>query len=268
MVCSLNKIIDSHIHLDQYREEEIEKMIEDLSTIQCTNLISVSSDLNSCQTNLTLAKKYQQVKPVFGFHPEQPLPSDSEIETLFSWIERNKESMVAIGEIGLPYYLRKEANNDAQFPIEGYLELLEQFLKYTKAWNKPVILHAIYEDAQVVIDLLEKYSIKKAHFHWFKGDLSTTQRLIENGYNISVTPDVLYEEEIQTLVKQVPLKQMMVETDGPWPFKGQFTNQMTHPNMIHTSVAMISKLKGLPLSETYRKLYRNTVWFYGLDLSL
>lgn len=267
MVCSLKKIIDSHIHLDQYTEDEIEKIIGDLTLndVQCTGLISVSSDLNSCRANLTLAKNYKQVKPAFGFHPEQALPSDSEIEALMSWIEKNKDAMVAIGEIGLPYYLRKVTNKHMRFPFEGYVELLDQFLKLAKAWNKPVILHAVYDDAHIAIDLLEKHSIHKAHFHWFKGDAITTQRMINNGYTISVTPDVLYEKEIQTLVKQYPLEQLMVETDGPWPFKDKFTDQMTHPKMIHDSVAMIAELKGVSLSDSYRKLYRNTVRFYELD---
>lgn len=266
MVCSLKKIIDSHIHLDQYSEDEIEIIIGDLTDIKCTSLISVSSHLNSCQSNLALAEKYKQVQPAFGFHPEQALPSDAEIETLLSWIESNKDVMVAIGEVGLPYYLRQEANNQAQFPFGSYVELLEQFLTYAKAWQKPVILHAVYEDAPIVIDLLEKHSIKKAHFHWFKGDAMTTKRMIDNGYYISVTPDVLYEQEIQSLVKHYPLEQLMVETDGPWPFKDKFTNQMTHPDMMHDSVAMISTLKEITLSETYRALYKNTVRFYELVL--
>ncbi len=252
--------------MGKYTEDEIEKIIGDLNDIQCTDLISVSSHLNSCRTNLALAKKYKEVHPAFGFHPEQALPSDAEIETLLSWIEKNKDEMIAIGEVGLPYYLRKKTNKHVRFPFEGYVELLEQFLKRANAWNKPVILHAVYDDASVVIDLLEKHSIHKAHFHWFKGDPLTTQRMINNGYTISVTPDVLYEKEIQTLVKQYPLEQLMAETDGPWPFKGKFTDQMTHPKMIHASVARIAELKGVSLSDSYRELYRNTVRFYELKL--
>lgn len=266
MVIVLKKIIDSHIHLDQYKEEEIERIIEDLNDSQCSALISVSTHLHSCRANLALAQKHKEVKPAFGFHPEQALPLDSEIATLLSWIEKHKEHMIAIGEVGLPYYLHKETKTPEQFPFEGYVELLEQFLIRASAWNKPAVLHAVYDDAPVVIELLEKHSIQQAHFHWFKGDSRTTQRMIGNGYMISITPDVLYEKEIQTLVRQYPLEQMMVETDGPWPFKGQFTNQMTHPKMIHASVSKIAELKKAALLEVYEKLYRNTAAFYRLDI--
>ncbi|MDS9471441.1 TatD family hydrolase [Sporosarcina pasteurii] len=261
----MRKIIDAHMHLDQYSDLDIRRIITDLDRIQCTNVISVSSHLDSCRTNLALSQKFEQVKPAFGLHPEQELPSDTEIETLFSWIADQHKEMVAIGEVGLPYYLRSEMNNDARFPIEGYIEVLEQFIKYAKKWDKPIILHAIYDDAPIVCNLLEMHSIEKAHFHWFKGNTATTQRIMDNGYYISVTPDVLYETEIQTLVRQCPLEQMMVETDGPWQFKGKFDGQMTHPKMIHASVSMISQIKEVYLAETYRTLHNNTFEFYKLD---
>src|SRR5699024_7219095 len=118
----------------------------------------------------------------------------------------------------------------------------------------------------IVLDLLEKNGIKKAHFHWFKGDEATIKRLLANNYVISITPDVLYEEEIQVIVKQVPLKHLLVETDGPWPFEGPFQGQMTHPNMMHETMKVIAKLKGVKLADAYEQIYENTVLFYELDL--
>ena len=258
------KMIDAHIHLDQYEDAEISKIIADLERIQCTNLIAVSSNLASSRENLALAKKYMPVKPAFGFHPEQALPTDFQMTSLFTWMADHKEDMAAIGEIGLPYYLRMESGNDTPFPLVGYIELLEQFLKYAKKWDKPVILHAVYDDAPIICDLLEKYSIHHAHFHWFKGDAATTERMADNGYYISVTPDVCYEQEIQHLVKHYPLEQIMVETDGPWPFEGKFQDQRTHPKMIHSSVSTIAQLKETNLSETYHTLYTNTRQFFNL----
>ena len=40
-----------------------------------------------------------------------------------------------------------------------------------------------------------------------------------------------------------PLEQMMVETDGPWPFEGPFTGKMTHPHMMWHSISMIAEIK-------------------------
>lgn len=260
------KIIDSHIHLDLYKDEEIAQMMGELEQTGCAGLISVSFHLDSCQRNLALGKKFSKVYPAFGFHPEQPLPDDQELAELISWLESRVESMTAVGEVGLPYYLRTE--HGPGFQLEGYIELLEAFIKLAKKWDKPIVLHAVYDDAPIACDLLEKHNVKNAHFHWFKGDLKTTERMAGNGFFISVTPDVTYDEEIQALARLYPLDLMMVETDGPWRFEGQFSGKMTHPVMIHDAILEIAHLKKAPLPSVYKTLYDNTTIFYSLSHDL
>lgn len=255
-------VIDAHIHLDLYEKAEQELIIENLAKDHIDSLITVSNHLNSARANLALANLSLNIKPAFGYHPEQQLPTDSELMALEAFIDLHKETMIAIGEVGLPYYLSKD---NPQLPYEPYIELLEYFMRLASELDKPIILHAVYEDALIVCDLLEKYSINKAHFHWFKGEQIMVDRLIANGYYISITPDVLYEKEIITLVKQYPLEQLMVETDGPWPFAGPFKNQLTQPKMIHHSIKQIALIKKMPLKEIYQQLYANTKQFYHLN---
>lgn len=256
-----NSIIDSHIHFDQYSEGFRSTILKDLQEYKVETLISVSMNLASAQKNLALAVMDERIKPAFGFHPEQELPSEWEVSQLCSFLNEHKNQMIAIGEVGLPYYLRIE---HPKIRVEPYIELLEVFIKQASRLNKPIILHAVYDDAPVVCDLLEKYSVTKAHFHWFKGDEKTVQRMIQNGYYISVTPDCLYETEIQQLIKGYPLKKLMVETDGPWPFEGPFQDTVTHPKMIHESVQKIAEIKNVQVEKVYVELYENTKRFYGL----
>jgi TatD DNase family protein len=255
------KIIDAHIHLDHYKNDEIEQILEQAQCVEA--LISVSFHLESCKRNLQLSKTYHKVKPAFGFHPEQPLPTENELIALFEWMEAHRNEMIAIGEVGLPYYLMQEGKVPSK-DYGQYKELLERFIQLAKKWELPINLHAVYDDAPIVCDLLEKYSVTKAHFHWFKGDLTTIERMRENGYHISITPDVLYEQEIQQLVQIYPLDQMMIETDGPWPFEGPFKGKMTNPNMMIHSIEMIGHLKQLSDLKVSEILLKNTKEFYRL----
>lgn len=75
---------------------------------------------------------------------------------------------------------------------------------------------------------------------------------------------MFYMKKIQTIVKQYPLEQMRVGTEGPWPFEDKFTNQMTLSKMIHDSVAKIAELKDVTLFDSYRAFYKNMVQFYKL----
>ncbi|MGE7926646.1 TatD family hydrolase [Lysinibacillus xylanilyticus] len=248
-------LIDAHIHLDQYAENEIPALLE-----EAEHVIAVSMNLPSCKKSLKLSKAYAKVKAAFGFHPEQPLLSDAEEDMLFEWIRQHSDEMVAIGEVGLPYYLKQEKRVD----YLPYVALLERFIVLAKELNKPIVLHAVYEDAAIVCDLLEKHQVTKAHFHWFKGDEEVIERMISNGYFISVTPDCTYETEIQQLIKKYPIELMMVETDGPWPFEGQFDNKRTSPWMMDPSVEVIASIKGLTTQEAARIITGNTIKLYNL----
>lgn len=254
-------IIDAHIHLDQYEEVEREALLSELKKSDFSGLVAVSSNLASCRRTLELAAQIPEVTPAFGFHPEQALPNKAEQKALFRWMEEHAERMAAVGEIGLPFYLRKE---HPELEMAGYVRLLEAFLKWAKSWNKPVVLHAIYEDADLVCDLLEKHGVKKAHFHWFKGSWKSLKRMKERGYYISFTPDIAYEEEIQQIAAFYPLELMMMETDGPWPFEGVFAGKRTEPGMIHESIYVLSRLKGIAIEKVYAQIYKNTVGFYNL----
>ncbi|CAH0344281.1 TatD family hydrolase [Bacillus sp. CECT 9360] len=258
----MEKMIDAHIHLDRYGAEEISGMVENLLFLEA--MVTVSFDLASSEKNLQLARKYDKVKPAFGFHPEQPLPGEKQFETLLNWMSDYKDEMIAVGEVGLPYYLRKEQGL-SPYQSGQYLELLEQFIKLAKQWGKPVALHAVYDDAPIVCDLLEKYSLTKAHFHWFKGDSKTIDRMIGNGYFVSITPDILYEPEIQELAGSYPLGQMMIETDGPWPFEGPFKGKRTHPGMMAESVKQLAAIKKIPETDVSRILLENTKKLYRLS---
>ncbi|UOQ43946.1 TatD family hydrolase [Halobacillus salinarum] len=257
-----NAIIDAHIHLDMYEECERNQLLNELDMYKVEKVIAVSTDYQSALTNLEYSKQNKKIKPAAGFHPEQPLPEEAELQKLFSLIERKKNEIVAIGEVGLPYYLRKEQK---QLSLNSYIEILEVFVKYAAKTGKPIALHAIYEDAEIVCDLLERYSVSNAHFHWFKGSEKILQRMKENGYFVSFTPDCLYEEEIKRIIKSYPIELMMAETDGPWPFAGPFSGELTHPKMIHSSIKQISRLKNVPMQDVYSRFFKNTSIFYDLQ---
>lgn len=254
-------VIDSHIHLLDYREEDRTQILEELNMYQIHQLISISKNKQEANENIILSCKESKVKPVVGFHPEQRFEEDVVWEDILTFIDEKQDQLVAIGEIGLPYYLRQE---NKELALQPYIILLEAFIKKAANLKKPVVLHAIYEDAPIVCELLEKYTIKKAHFHWFKGDQHTVERIIQNGHLISVTPEILYKEQAKKLVKKVPIDQLMVETDGPWPFEDLYKGTLTHPKMLHDSIKAIAKIKKVPVIEAYNVIYENTRIFYEL----
>ena len=256
----MNTIIDAHIHLDQYSDQHIHEIIEENEQYGVEALITVSTNKASAKRNLQMSQIYPTVFPAFGFHPEQALLTEHEQQTLLNWMEENREHMIAIGEVGLPYYLRQKQ----ELNMDAYRELLTVFIQKAVLWNLPVVLHAVYDDADIVCDLLEIYSVKRAHFHWFKGSDKTVQRLAANGYYISFTPDICYKPTRKHLVKNYPLELIMVETDGPWSFAGPFEGKQTRPKLIHQSLETLANIRQMRLDELSSVIHRNTRAFYRL----
>ncbi|MDM5237256.1 TatD family hydrolase [Bacillus cereus] len=250
------KWIDSHIHVDQYKDEEKSRLLKDVENSKAiTGLIAVSMNYQSCRETLSLANRYPFIHPAIGFHPEQQIHKE-ECERIYQLIEECAEEIVAIGEVGLPYYVRKEDENIA---IDPYIVVLKRFVELASKHNLPIVLHAVYEDADIVCDLLEEYKVSRAHFHWFKGSEETMKRMMRNGYYISITPDVLHKEKIRKIVSYYPLEYMMVETDGPWEFQ---EGVMTHPRMIKEVLKEISIIKNIPVDKVEKTIYGNTIRFY------
>lgn len=248
-------MIDAHIHLQQYSREQQQQI---LGATNIEAFIAVASDLATSKETYALAQTDARIKAAFGFHPEQALLSTEEEAQLFTYIRQHATEMIAIGEVGLPYYTKRENPNLDSAP---YRALLERFIVLAKELDKPIILHAVYEDAEIACDLLEKHNVTAAHFHWFKGDEATTKRMANNGYYISFTPDICYEPEIQALAANYPLAQIMLETDGPWPFEQQFSGQLTTPQMLAQSLVKLSAIKKMPVGAI---VSANTKRFYRL----
>ncbi len=244
---------DAHIHLEKYSDPALAEILQD----PCLEgVLAVSMDLNSSQRTLTLKQRNpQKVSIACGFHPEQAL---QDCTSLIQWIRQHADEIDAIGEIGLPYYLQQAAQKAGKpFPTEAYRELLATFLQLAKELDKPVVLHAVYEDARIACDLLEKYKIEKAHFHWVKTDPKTLRRMAERQYYVSFTPDLLYKKKTMDIAAVYPLSLILVETDGPWPFEGPFANCSTTPRLLPKVIEKLASLRRLPVREVEVILQQN-----------
>ncbi|MBB6735831.1 TatD family hydrolase [Cohnella zeiphila] len=257
-------LYDAHIHLDGYPPEERDDMLRKAFAGDVGGAVAVSTGRASCVETRELARKYPgRVLPAYGHHPEQPALEAGELEELCGWIRERRHEPFAIGEVGLPYYLRKEKGAAGEpFDEAPYVRQLDRFAALAAELDRPIVLHAVYEDADKALELLERHRVRKAHFHWFKGSPESQRRMADRGCMISFAPDIVYEDEIRELAVAYPLGLIMAETDGPWPFEGPFAGRRTGPEMTRDVVRALAALKGLDPREMERIVERNTKHFY------
>ncbi|MCG7419537.1 TatD family hydrolase [Macrococcus epidermidis] len=245
---------DAHIHLDKYSESKQQHILQNEAI---NGLIAVAMDYHGSQKLLDLGH-HPKVNIALGFHPEQTL-NHTEIDKILSLIDNYHNQLTAIGEVGLPQYLKRE---QPKLNVQLYIEVLEQFMIKAKHYRLPIVLHAVYDDALVTLDLLQKHAIEKAHFHWFKASDAVIDRLLATDYMVSVTPDVLWNPKTRKVVTYFPLERLMIETDGPWPHDG-FEAHHIHAQL-SAIIEEIGHIKSIDTETVNLTIEENTIRFYNL----
>jgi TatD DNase family protein len=235
------------------REKEISKNI----------VAGVAVDYKSGEILLEYKKIYPNLMVCLGIHPEYPEKYD-DYDLVERQIRENITQISAIGEIGLPYFnLLEMKDMKKNTDILKKAEIIfEKFLKLAAEFELPVNLHCIEDSGEYAIKELEKYNIKKALFHWFEGDLSDLEKIKKNGWNISVSPDVIYNKEYEKFVRNIPLEIITLESDGPWEYGGE----VGVPSMTEKTADFLTKIYLKNKEEIMETANRNACILFNIKM--
>lgn len=238
-------LVDVHCHLDAAAYPDPDVVCQQSRDAGVAAVVAAGTGLTSNARILDLQQRFpRQVWAALGLHPERLDTSREEMEAVVAQIEAHRDRVVAIGEIGLPHYtLLDKRMTEAQARQQE--ALLHALVHAAARLNLPVVLHAPHAAAAVALDILRRYDPPGAVFHWHKSTPETTAAICDAGYHISVTPEVCYRERDRQLVQSVPLANLLLESDGPWRYDGEFTGQRTTPALVSRVAAEVAQLKGL-----------------------
>jgi TatD DNase family protein len=236
-------MIDSHVHLDADQYPDPSGAIKRALDAGVSAMVVPGVGPASNRRVIELGRKYPGVIfPALGFHPEQVEPSEDDALAVLEMIARERESICAVGEVGLPWYGGGAVAGDARARDAAKLTLA-RFAKLAAAMDLPLILHAPHRCAADALAIIGEAGVTRAVFHWHKSDEQTTRAITGAGYFISLTPEVAYRERDRDLARMIPANRILVETDGPWPYGGQFAGRLTEPAMIKDVVSAIAHLR-------------------------
>jgi len=252
-------IIDTHTHLcDSVFDSDRKEVIQKAKEIGVSAIIAVSETLEDAKKNLELLKRHPEILPAAGLYPSHL--DLNQAEEMFLFIRAESDKLVAIGEVGLDFWIVKEESKK-----EIQKEIFSRFIDLSLELDIPLNIHSRSAGRHVVSLLLEK-GAKKVHLHAFDGKASTALPAVEAGYYFSVPPSIVRSRQKQKLVKQVPLSCLMVETDSP--VLGPEPGKRNEPSNIIHSIKAIAEIKGVSEEEAREKVFENTVRLYGNLFSL
>lgn len=195
--------------------------------------------------------------PAYGLHPlllarHRP----AHLDELREWLER--ERPVAVGEIGLDYYV-EELDRETQ---SGYFDAQ---LRLAREFDLPVIVHARRAVEDVII-AIRKVGGLRGVVHSYAGSIEQARQLQEAGFLLGFGGPVTYPRanRIRKVVAAVPLEQLLLETDSPdQPLCGH-QGQRNEPCRVPEVLEAIAELRDEDPDTIARATTANAERLFGL----
>jgi len=258
------KLADAHIHLsDKEYATSIDELITDAEKAGVKALVSNSMDFETCMGNLKLAEKYPgTVYAALGIHPwNVNVLKENELEETLQLItaQAHRNDVVAIGEIGLDSKYEKIWDKQ--------LMVFDKMLQLGETLMLPVIIHSRGTTAEI-LQMLPSYNLRRVLLHWFSYPLTALSEAVNLGYYITEGPPTTYSNGIREVVAQVPLTNLLTETDGPVKYwKQPFNGQLTKPSFIKAVVEAIAEIKKTSVAQATEQISKNFEDFFNVNLS-
>lgn len=240
----MTTLIDSHCHIPLLSEDiSVEDILNNAKQNDIEHMLCVAIDLEGSPDIINLANQFEMISASVGIHPNTELDNEASIEDILELA--NKDEVVAIGETGLDYF-RSEGD------LEWQRDRFRTHINAAKELDKPLIIHT-REAKNDVIRILKEEGAEQVGgvMHCFVEDWETAQAAMDLNFLISFSGIVTFKnaKDLHEVAKQVPLEQMLVETDSPYlapvPYRGK-TNQ---PAYVRHVAEFISLLKDIRFEE-------------------
>ena len=243
-------LVDTHAHLEEF--QNLEGLVARAKKAGVIGIVAVGVGYDSNIKTLELSKTYEgYIFPAIGIHPWEV---EGNVEEGIGFIERRVDDCVAIGEIGLDYWIKtsKERQN----------KVFEKLLEIAVKKDKLISVHSrgAWEEAY---NIVEKFDIKKAAFHWYSGPLEILRKTLDRGYYVSASPAAEYSKKHREALQQTPLENLLLETDSPVEYK----RVKSEPADVLKTLKYVAELKGIREEALAERTTENAVKLFRLKLS-
>ena len=231
-------LVDVHCHLtDSKIYGKIDDVIKDAINNDVKIIVTSTLTIEDISKAINIANKFRGIVYItIGFDPANL--SIKDLDYLMSLVKkiRDFKYFVGIGEIGLDFIKIRDKTLK-----EISIVLLTKLLNLVKELNVPVVIHC-RKAMNIVLNKLREFKIDKVVFHAYNDSLSYVKECVEYGYYFSIPPSIMYSKQKQELVKQVPLENLLLESDAP--IIGLRKGEESRPSDIKFVVEKIAEIKG------------------------
>lgn len=237
----MSLLVDSHCHLDASAFDRDRAAVIDRAQAAGVRLQVVPAvTAASWPTLREVCRQAPGLYPAYGLHPMLLAEHRPEhLPLLREWIER--ERPCAIGECGLDFFVEGLDVEAQQDYFIGQLELAREF-------DLPVIVHA-RRAVDAVIAAIRRIGGLRGVVHSFSGSPEQAAQLHRQGFLLGLGGPLTYDraQRLQRLVREMPLEQLLLETDAPDQPDAGIRGQRNEPARLAVIARHVAALRGMEL---------------------
>ena len=239
-------LIDSHCHLD-FPELSADEagVLARARTAGVGGMLTIGTRLDQFDRVRAIAERHGNIWCSVGVHPHEAKEEGQQTPDRLLEAARHPR-VVGIGETGLDFFYEHS-------PREDQAESFRAHIAAARQSGLPLIVHTRDADSETGDILEDEYA--KGPFtgliHCFSSGPDVAQRALALGLYISISGIVTFKaaEALRTIVRDLPLDRLLVETDSPYlapiPKRGK-TNE---PAFVAHTAAKVAELKGTSIAE-------------------
>jgi len=238
-------IVDTHCHLDFSEfDDDRNAVLKQCWSRSVRHIVVPAVTAQTWNRTLTLCTQQAAepqrpiLHPALGMHPmfinEHQPQHLLELDNLVS-----QSSPVAIGEIGLDFYLK---NQDK----EKQILFFSKQLIIAKLQDLPVIIHNRKAHDEC-LQILQETSVNGGIIHAFNGSIQQAEKYIELGFLLGFGGMITFERssKLRGLLKHIPIESIALETDAPDMTVAQHKGERNSPAYLPYVLKAVANIKGL-----------------------
>ena len=255
------ELIDSHAHLDGEKfADDRAAVVERALAAGVVKIITMGDSLESSARSVALTEEFDPVYAAVGIHPEEAQPMTTATDDrLAAWAAQEK--VVAIGEIGLDYYWKKDEEKRAL-----QRAIFVRQLDLARQLGLPVCIHDREAHGDMMKILKAEGRGLRGVLHCYSGSWEMAAELLKGDWYFGIDGPLTYKNaaKLPEIVQRLPAERILVETDSPYlspmPFRGK-RNEPAHVLYVAKKAA---ELRGESLEAFARATRENTRDLYGI----
>jgi TatD DNase family protein len=234
------QLVDTHCHLDVSAfDPDREAVLSRAQHAGVNHIIVPGIHTGNWQAVIALCSIHPGLHAALGLHPVYwQQHRDEDIAALDKAVNDNRP--IAIGEIGLDYYI-KDVDRLRQ------VEILRAQLAIAEKHELPVILH-VRKAHDAMLSCLKKYNLRGGISHAFNGSLQQAEIYIKER-----------SSKLRKLARDLPLETLVLETDAPDMTVASHHGERNSPEYLPECLSALAEVRNEDIGLIEEQTTRNAI---------